>query len=41
MPEHVGVDLEGDLGSVTSAGEQLGEARRGERTTPLGGEDEG
>ena len=40
MPEHVWVDLEPNLGFVAGPGEQLGEARRGERTT-LRGEDKG
>jgi hypothetical protein len=33
MPEHVRMDLEGNPGLVAGAGEQLGKARRGERTT--------
>ena len=41
MPEHMWVDLEADLGFVAGAGEQLGEAGRGERSTPLRGKDEG
>ena len=41
MPEHVWVDLEPNLGFVTGAGEELGEARRGERTTTLRREHEG
>ena len=38
MPEHVWLDLEPNLGFVAGPGEQLGKARRGERTT-LRGED--
>jgi lactate dehydrogenase-like 2-hydroxyacid dehydrogenase len=41
MPEHVGVDLEADLGFLAGASEQLGEARRGEWAAALRGEDEG
>jgi hypothetical protein len=33
MPEHVRMDLEANLGFVAGTREQLGEARRGERTT--------
>jgi hypothetical protein len=40
MPEHVRMNLEADLGFVTSASQQLGKARRGEWTTTLRGEDE-
>ena len=38
---HVRMDLEADLGFVAGAREQLGEARRGKRTTTLRGEDKG
>jgi hypothetical protein len=31
MPEHVGMDFELNFAFVAGAGEQLGEARRGER----------
>ena len=41
MPEHVRVDLKADLCFVAGPGEQFGEARRGERTTTLRGEDKG
>jgi hypothetical protein len=41
VAQHVRVDLEADLGFVAGAGELLGEARRGERTTTFRGEDEG
>jgi hypothetical protein len=37
MPEHVGMDLEPNLGLGASAGEELGEARRGKRATALRG----
>ena len=41
MPKHVRMDLKADLGFLAGAGEQLGKARRGERTAAFGGKDEG
>jgi hypothetical protein len=38
MSEHVWMDFEPNLGFVAGAGEQLGEARRGEWATALRGE---
>jgi hypothetical protein len=41
VSEHVWMDLEPNLGFVAGAGEQLGEARKGERAAALRGEDKG
>ena len=41
MPKHVRMYLKTDLGFLAGARQQLGKARRGERTAPFRGEDEG
>ena len=41
MPKHVRMDLKADLGFLAGARQQLGKARRGERTAPFRGKDEG